>query len=149
VGPLARSVLRAVLDTSIIVRAYVTPRGQAARIVRYWIDGSYDLVISEIIIAEYRHSLNYPHIQRRHRFTPMDIGRELQFIHQRAIVVEPTETIDAVKNDESDNRFLECAVAGDADYIVSADNHLLTLGTYRGIEIVQPAEFLAVMGERP
>jgi putative PIN family toxin of toxin-antitoxin system len=137
-----------VLDTSIIIRAYATPYGPAARILRYWIEGRYELVVSDVILDEYRRALNYPHIQRRHRLTSVDIGREIRFIYQHAVVVEPVGTIDAVKNDESDNRFMECAIAGDADFIVSADNHLLSLGTYRDIKIVSPAEFLAAMGER-
>ena len=147
-GPLTRALLKVVLDTSIVVRVYINPYGPAARILRYWEEGQYDLIVSDAILTEYRETLNYPRIQRRHRLDAVAIARTIRLIYDRATVVEPTETIDAIKNDESDNRFLECAVAGGAAYIVSADNHLLTLGVYRDIQIVTPADFLAAMGER-
>ena len=44
-------------------------------------------------------------------------------------------------------RVLECAVAGDADIIVSGDRHLLALGEFRGIRIMRVAEFLDTLGE--
>ena len=44
---------------------------------------------------------------------------------------------------ESDNRILECAVAGQAAFIVTGDRkHLLPLGEYSGIRIVSPADFV-------
>jgi predicted nucleic acid-binding protein len=45
--------------------------------------------------------------------------------------------------DEADNRILECAVAGNADFIVSGDRHLLSLKEFRDIPIVRAAEFLS------
>ena len=147
-GSRARALLSAVLDTSIIVRAYFMPNGPSARIIRFWQEGRYDLIVSDAVLAEYLRVLNYPRIQARHRFTDVEIGRDIRSIRQRAILVAPAETIDAIRNDESDNRFLECAIASDADFIVSADHHLLSPGTYAGIQIVTPAEFLAAIGER-
>ncbi len=61
-------------------------------------------------------------------------------------LVDVTSRIDTIKVDPSDNAFLECAVDGRADYIVSGDRHLLGLGTYRGIQIISPREFLAREG---
>lgn len=60
----------------------------------------------------------------------------------RADVVAPDIVIDAVKNDPDDNRVLECAVAGHADYIVSGDRHLLNLKVHAGIPIVTARQFL-------
>jgi predicted nucleic acid-binding protein len=53
-----------------------------------------------------------------------------------ANVVEPDFKLDAVPDDPDDNRVLECAVAGKADFIVSGDRHLLRIGSYEGIAIV-------------
>ncbi len=46
---------------------------------------------------------------------------------------------------QEDNKFLECAIAGEATYIVSDDAHLLALRNYRGIEILTPSVLLAVL----
>jgi len=51
----------------------------------------------------------------------------------------------AVIDDESDNRVLEAAVEGAADYIVSGDDHLLRLGSFQGIPVMPPAEFAATI----
>jgi putative PIN family toxin of toxin-antitoxin system len=57
--------------------------------------------------------------------------------------VAPTERLDAVPGDDTDNKILECAVAADADTVVTGDAHLLSIGMFRGIRIQRVAEFLA------
>jgi len=65
--------------------------------------------------------------------------RELRGITER---VEPTETLAVITADPSDNRILECADAGRADFIVSGDKHLLALKHYRQTPILKVADFL-------
>jgi uncharacterized protein len=60
-----------------------------------------------------------------------------------AEVVKPKRRLHVVRHDPSDNKFLECAVAGKARVIISGDNDLLSLGHYRQIRIQTPAQFLA------
>ena len=91
--------------------------------------------------------LSYPRIQRRHGMTTVEIGSLVRRFQRRGIVVVPTETLSVVQRDESDNRFLECAVAGSADYLVSGDDDLLSLGSYERVQIVRAADFLAMLGE--
>ncbi len=58
------------------------------------------------------------------------------------------ESISVVKDNEADNRILECAVAARADYLVTGDKeHLLPIETFRGVRIVSPAGFLDICGE--
>lgn len=59
-----------------------------------------------------------------------------------ARLVAPAQTLDAIKEDEPDNRILECAVAAGSEFIISADNDLLRLGSYAGIPIMRAADFL-------
>lgn len=63
-------------------------------------------------------------------------------VEASGVVVLPAHVIVAVK-DESDNRVLEAAVEGAADYIVSGDEHLLGLGSFQRIPIVTPAQFIS------
>ena len=65
----------------------------------------------------------------------------VDLIVRNSMIVEPKEKIDAVKDDPKDNIFIETAVAGNVDYIVSQDNHLLKLKEFRGIKIITPEEF--------
>lgn len=74
----------------------------------------------------------------------MDVTREVSNdIQGFSHVVNPPETIAVIKN-LSDNRILECAVAGGADYLISGDHHLTDLKTFGTINIVTPTEFLAI-----
>ena len=60
-----------------------------------------------------------------------------------ASIVAPSETVQAIRADPADDRVLEAASAFEADVIVSGDRHLLDLGSWRGIGIISPAEFIA------
>lgn len=53
--------------------------------------------------------------------------------------------VEAVSDDPEDNKFIECAITCDADYIVSGDGHLLSLKEYAGIKILKASEFLAML----
>jgi len=59
-----------------------------------------------------------------------------------ASVVHPGFELKAVPDDPDDNRVLECAIAGQADFIVSGDRHLLRIGSYERIAIVSVRQFL-------
>lgn len=74
----------------------------------------------------------------------MEVTREvINDIQGFSHVVNPPETLAVIKN-LPDNRILECAVAGEADYLISGDHHLTDLKTFGTIDIVTPTEFLAI-----
>lgn len=67
------------------------------------------------------------------------------FLEVLALEVLPVEIIESVTDcrDQKDNKFLEVAVNGDSDCIVSGDGDLLVLNPFRGIPVVMPQEFLS------
>lgn len=76
--------------------------------------------------------------------TPEERRRLLRDLLRQSEVVEIVEPVRA-SPDPKDDKILELAVNGNADYIVSGDRPgLLNLNPFRGITIVRPAEFLAV-----
>ena len=60
-------------------------------------------------------------------------------------LILPDAKINAIPEDPDDNKFLECAVKARADFIITGDKHLLGLGSFRGIKIVTPSEFLKTL----
>jgi putative PIN family toxin of toxin-antitoxin system len=58
------------------------------------------------------------------------------------------KTLEAVPRDPEDNAVLECAVEGNADYVVSGDKDLLVLKVFRNIPIVRASEFLGILTAR-
>ena len=135
--------MRVVIDTNVIVSRFLSPFGNPALIVALWEEGIFELIVSEVILAEYARVLAYQAVQARHHMSLGEIGQVIADFRSFAILVEPFETIDVVADDPSDNRFLEAAVTGRCDYLVSGDPHLLGVGTYRGVTILSPAAFVA------
>ncbi|MHB8859883.1 MAG: putative toxin-antitoxin system toxin component, PIN family [Thermoleophilia bacterium] len=81
------------------------------------------------------------------RFTREEISDTIATIVDAADVVEPKTKI-TVLSDDPDNRILECAVKTKADFIVSGDSHLVSLKEYKGIPILKPAQFLALLEKK-
>jgi putative PIN family toxin of toxin-antitoxin system len=130
---------RAVLDTNVIVSGLGWP-GAPATILDAALDGRLVLVTSPPLLAELRRVLGYPKLAK-----VIDEGARLaDLIATSSAVVLPSRVF-AVVSDESDNRILEAAVEGAADYIVSGDNHLLRLGSFQGVPVMAPAEFAATV----
>jgi uncharacterized protein len=79
-------------------------------------------------------------VARKLRVTPREARAPLVRIRSRAVVVRPDITI-RMSRDPNDDKFLGCAVAGDADYLVSGHDDLLVLGDVQGIPIVDVPTF--------
>ncbi|WP_280536921.1 PIN domain-containing protein [Halopenitus sp. POP-27] len=82
--------------------------------------------------------LKYP---ERFRMSETEVQQEVETIRYFAEFVDPDEEITAVRPDPDDDKFLEAAVAGDVDSLVSGDSHLLDMESFRGIDIVGPRTF--------
>ena len=77
---------------------------------------------------------------------PKDIINDWEkIIKKDAIFVTTSKKIYAVKDDPSDNKFLECAIEANADYIITGDKHLKKLDKFEGIKIVNPKTFLNII----
>jgi uncharacterized protein len=141
--------MRAVIDTNVVVSRFLSPFGNPALILALWEKALFELVVSDAILAEYERVLAYRAVRVRHRLSQDEITAIVADFRNFAILVEPSESIDVIADDPSDNMFLEAAVAGHCEYVVSGDPHLLRLGEYRSIQIVPPATFLAVLERQP
>lgn len=76
-----------------------------------------------------------------------DASRILADFSTFTIPVYAVNQIQAVPDDPDDDKFIECAVSGKADYIVSGDKHLLRLREYTGIKILKAVEFLSIISK--
>jgi len=137
--------IRAVLDANVFVSALLSPRGFSSKILAAWHAERFHLVISPAILEEISRAYHYPKIALRHRWPEERIALFIEDLAHLAILTPSERTPNVIAEDPSDNRYLECAVEGGAEYIVSGDQHLLQLATYQGIKILTPREFLAVL----
>jgi uncharacterized protein len=136
--------MRAVLDTNVFISAVISS-GAPYRIYAAWLDGTFELVISPVLMAELQEILARPHISELLRWPPAHLDEFLSAFYHRGVWVDPTTMINRLTADPDDNRVLEAAVEGQADYIVTGDRHILDLETHGGIEIVTPRRFLAIL----
>lgn len=58
---------------------------------------------------------------------------------------QPTASLDIRLDDPDDHMFLVCAVSADAEYLISGDNHLLSLKQYGKTKIINPPDFLSAI----
>ena len=104
----------------------------------------FEVLITQTILDEVSRVLRYPRIVKRHQLQEEDIAQFIDRLSKQASLLEPEEKLDVVA-DESDNRYLECAVAGSADYLVTGDQHLLEFQAFQGTVILTPAEFVTLL----
>lgn len=131
--------MKVVLDTNVYISAILwRPEASGEEILRLAGLDSFELVISRSIISEIEAIL-----KEKFKWSKRQISETSSYIRNIVTVINPDVSLSVVKNDPSDNKILECAVAAKANYIVTGDkNHLLPMKEYKGIKIVNPAELL-------
>ena len=135
----------AVLDTNVAVSAAINPKGPPAEIIRAWKAHRFTWVTSRPLLRELEKTLRSPRLQRYLVWNEKELVEFLALVRQAARVVQPAHRLDVVKEDPADNRVLESAIAGRADYIVAGDHHLVAIGSYKNVPIVTPARFVAII----
>jgi len=136
-------VLKAVLDTNVLVSSLLVNAGLPAQVVDAWRQEQYILVTSPGLIAEVRATLNYPRLRRKYALTEKDVEGLISLLEHDALLVPGQAQVSgAIPADPADEMVLACAVDAEADVIVSGDLHLLALGDYQGIPILTARAFM-------
>ena len=137
--------MRIVLDANVYVSSLLTRHGNAKKIIDLFDKTDFELLVSEPILEEVERVLGYPHIAKLHRRSTLDIERYIKYLRNIATLVTPSERLQ-IASDECDNRYVECALEGRADFLVTGDKkHLLPLKEHRGTQILPPAAFLILL----
>lgn len=131
-----------VLDTNVLVSAFGW-RGPEREVYRLARAGVVQAFTSPTLVAELDRVLGYP----KFSLQPSQVDRIVEHVRSVANLVAPDQKVNAVREDSSDNRVLECAVAAEADWIVSGDHHLLELERFEGIPIVSASQLLELLGQ--
>ena len=137
--------IRAVIDTNILVRASIRPQGTVGPVLSELRDGKYRLIYSDELLKELVDVLGRPRLRTKYQLGEERIKTVLDLILLRGELVSPTRKIEACR-DPDDNKVLEAAVSAGADIIISGDEDLLVLNPFEGVPIVGPAAFLARLG---
>lgn len=136
--------MRVVVDTNVIVRAVIKPTGAVGSVLLHLRQGDYTLLYAQPLLEELVDVLNRPRIRDKYRLTQRDIQTVVSLVLLRGEAVTVRERITACR-DPKDDKFLEAAVSGEADVIVSGDQDLLVLHPFAGIPIIPPTAFLQML----
>lgn len=140
--------LRVVLDTNTIVSGLISPSGSPHQVLLAFRKREFTLIVSRAIIAEVEQVLQRPYFRDQRGITADDVVRIKRLLVKRSQLVHPQSCRILVPADPDDDPILECALAGEADFLVTGDHHLLELERFEGIRIVTPRQFLAILEAR-
>lgn len=134
--------IKIVLDTNILISALIKtgkPRALIFELVRK----KARLILSREILDEFAKTAGDPEIRKY--VNDEDVIKFLRVIGSVAKIVKVRSTFNVVREDPSDNLILRTAYDGRANYVVSGDEHLLSLKEFRGIKIVTVSEILDLL----
>lgn len=131
--------MKIVIDTNIFVSSFINKNGNPRKLIDLWKTGTITLCLTREIIAEYIEVL-----KRFDVVKDIEIKRLLNLFKKGINInfVGILPKLNIIKEDPDDNKFIECAVASHAKYIVSGDSHLTKLKNYKNIKIVAVEEIL-------
>ena len=131
--------LRVAADTNIYVSALIFG-GPPLRLLEMALASEIQLVISQPLLEELGDVLG-----RKFHLSSDRLARSMAYVKACTELVSPSKTLSIVMDDPDDDRVLECAQAGLANFIVTGDKHLLRLQQVEGRRIVRVAEFLQMV----
>jgi uncharacterized protein len=138
-------VIRAVLDTNVVASGILIRNGISSRIV----DAAYARVFacasSAPIVAEVVRTFGRERVRRKYRIAPADLDRVRRFLESDLVSVQLTTRVSGVATHPEDDLVLATALSASADYLVTGDRQLQQLQHFRGVIIVSPRQFLALL----
>lgn len=133
--------MRAVLDPNVLVSAVLSRAGAPAQLLRAWIGGRFELVISAELLDELTRVLAYPKISRR--IAAADAAAFLALLRMRATSAPDPEDAPAVRCADPDDDYLIALAQGSRAHLVTGDTALLDLAGR--IPVLSPRAFLAMI----
>lgn len=136
--------LKLVVDTNIIVSALLKPDSLPDLIINMILNKNFNLCLSEDIFDEYQGVLG------REKFKGLNqekTRRLLLKIKKDAKFVKPSFSVDVIKRDPEDNKFLECALEAKADYLITGNKKHFSFKKFRNTFIVTPRDFLDIIAK--
>jgi len=134
--------IKVVLDANQFVSALLKQASNSSLIIDLVHSEDVRLLVSEKIITEIDRVIRYPKVKKIHRRSDSNLDAFIIKIVRVAQMVPGTLKLRVIEEDPTDDKYLECAIEGGADFIISGDRHLKNLWSFREIPIVSPAEFL-------
>jgi uncharacterized protein len=135
-------VIRAVIDTNLIVSYLLIQSETTSRLIDHWEQGYFVYLISPAMLNELREVIYRPRL-RQHM--PGDPAILLDLIKADAEMVPGELILSSVCRDPKDDLFIACAVEGRAAYLVTGDADLLDMMAYQGVTMIRAYDFVGLL----
>jgi len=130
--------IKVVIDTNVIISA-LNFGGKPDKILQLANEGKFKFFISPFILEEVSSVLI-----KQFNWSEIKVKSAIEMIKEISTIGQPTKKLSVIKEKDSDNRILECAIAAKAHFLITGDTkHILPLKTINGIIILNPSEFLS------
>ena len=139
--------IKAVLDATVLISSVIAPLGHSRQIFNAWRDGAFLLVTSPGILEEVSRRLAHPRIANRYSISSEDRIAVLRLLKAESMITPGSRDV-SVTRDPTDDKVIAAALETGAEYIVTGDKDLLTLGKYEGVGILTPARFISAIREQ-
>jgi putative PIN family toxin of toxin-antitoxin system len=134
-------VIRAILDTSVLIRYLIKPRTAVKELIgERWLGEQFQMVTAPKLIEELEGVLERDYMQALVR--PEEGQALLDAIYQKAEILPSLGNVPSYTRDPKDDKFVACALAGGADYVVTEDKDVLVLQALGGVRMVTPYDFV-------
>jgi putative PIN family toxin of toxin-antitoxin system len=137
--------MRIVLDTNVVISAFLSPAGHSGHILQAWRQQQFELVLSQELLNEYAEALAYDRINQRLKFLPAQLEEVIANLKNSSVFIEDVYSGIAIVADPDDNMLFSTALSGQAEFIISGDVKVQTVKEYQGIRVFSPAVFLALL----
>lgn len=133
--------LTVVLDSNVLVSAFITPHGESDEIVRRAKEEV--LCLSPFIFAEVATNLRSPRLLKKYHYSAADLKKYAKSLYKASRVINAKQ-LPSVCSDEDDNHILACAIEAQAEYLVTRNiKHFPR--NYAGVTVITPNEFLSIV----
>ena len=140
--------LRVVLDSTVLVSAFLTPGGAADAVLQGAIQERFTCCLAEEIIEETARRLFSSRLQQRYAYVDGDVDTFAAVLRAVFLLFSDLPPLTGIVRDPNDDMIIACAVAASASYVVTRDLDLLSLGVYEQIAVVTPEAFLVLLRAR-
>lgn len=134
---------RVVIDSNVLISARLSPRGSPGQLLAAWLDGRFELIVSQALLAELAGVLKRPKFRRW--LTVEEARAFVQMLRVSATVLNDPPKQHHDLRDPDDSYLVTLARSAKADYLVSGDGDLTSLESPRP-PVITPADFLADLG---
>lgn len=134
--------IRAVIDTNLVLSYLLTQSATMSRLINHWEDGHFVYLFSMTMLNELREVVYRPRLRQQMQVDPANL---LDSIEADGEMVPGLLRLPGVCRDAKDEPFIACAVEGNATYLVTGDADLLSMGVYEGVTMIRAYDFVQLL----